>query len=78
MVDTYGQETSAAQVGRKTLGQQPQREDQPQAVQSDTVGKGRLRSMAHSEHDGPEPLENCQSYTRKDVQQEEVHQEKEE
>ena len=78
MIYTYGQETTSAKVSCKTLGKQPQREYHPEAVQSDTVCKGRLCSMSHAEHDGPESLEHRQGNAGKDVQKEKVHQKEKE
>ena len=78
MVYTYCQETASAEVSRKTLGQQPQREYKPEAVQSDAVSQRRLCRVTHAKYDGPEPLEHRQCNTGKDVQQEEVHQEEKE
>ena len=77
-IDTHSQETASTEIRRETLRQKPQREYQPKAVQGDTVGKRGFRGVSHPEDDGPEPLEHRQSYTRQDVQEEEVHQEEEE
>ena len=78
MVHRNSQEASAAEIGRKALCQKPQRENQPKAVQGDSVSQRRLRGMTHAEDDGPEPLENRHAHTGKHIEQEEVHQEKEE
>ena len=78
MVHRNSQEASAAEIGRKALCQKPQRKNQPKAVQGDAVSQRRLRGMTHAEDDGPEPLENRHAHTGKHIEQEEVHQEKEE
>ena len=77
MVDTHREETSTTQVSGETLRQQPEREDQPKTVQGNAVGQGRFRRVPHAKDYGPEPLEHGQRYSRKDIQQEEVHQEEE-
>ena len=78
MVDRHRQETSTAQVGGEALGQKPQRKNHPKAVESHTVGQRRLRGVAHSQHDGSEPFEYGHSDSGENVEQEKVHQEKEE
>ena len=78
MVDRHRQETSATEIRRKALGQKPQRKNHPKAIQSHTVGQRRLRGVAHSQHDGSEPFEYGHSDSGENVEQEKVHQEKEE
>ena len=77
VVDRNGQEASAAEVGGETLGEKPQREYQPEAVQSHAVRERRLGGMLHAQGKGTEALEHGQSDTRKHIEQEEVHQEEE-
>ena len=78
VVDRNRQETPATEIRRKALGQKPQREYHPKAIQSHTVGQRRLRGVAHSQHDGSEPFEYGHSDSGENVEQEKVHQEKEE
>ncbi len=78
MVDRNCQKTSATQVRRETLGQKPEREDHPKAVQSHPVSQRRFRGVPHPQHDGAEPLEHGHPHSGQHIEQEKIHQEKEE
>ena len=78
VVHPESEETSSAEVGGEALGQKPQGENQPEAVEGYPVRSGWPGGMLHSEDYGPEALENGQGYAGQDIEQEEVHQEEKE
>ena len=69
-----GKETSAADMGGKTLTEESERENQPKGVETYPVKETRLGGAAHSEQKRTETLDNGQSDTTEDKKEEEVHQ----
>ena len=70
-----GEETAAADMCRKALAEQPEREDGPQGIQADGIQQARPRGTAHAEQAGPDAFDHRQSDAGKNQQQEKVHQE---
>ena len=62
-------------MGRKALGQQPEREDGPQGIEPDLVQQGWTGRAPHAEQAGADPLDHRQGDAAQDHQQEKVHQE---
>ena len=69
------QETAAADVRRETLGEQAQREDGPEGIESHPVQQAQARGAPHAHDARGEALDDRERDAAEYQQQEEVHQE---
>ena len=76
-VHRYGQERSSADVRGEALGQEPEREDQPEGIQANPVKKRGFCSPAHAEQARAHPFDYGERYAGEYQKQEEIHQEEE-
>ena len=70
-----GQEAPAADMGRKTLRQQTERENGPEGIEAHLVRQGLTSRAPHPEQAGTDALDDCEGNAAENHQKEKVHQE---